>query len=147
MRQPWKKVSGSPAQWGRWQAENPPDHVVTLTYAKVPDHLQDVLKDFDRYIRWLEQAVGRKVGFFGAIERGERNARFHVHGGLRGTSQATLESVRLAWPHGFSSVDVFRPSSGGLEYIAKTLASGSGILLLRSETPTCRQPRRHRQNR
>lgn len=93
---------------------------------------QSAEKHFLRLVRRLEQRAQRKVGYFGAVERGELlTERAHIHAVVAGCEALSPDVIGEMWmEHGLSDISRYDGGQGGLAYLAKTLYQPSSSLLL-----------------
>lgn len=108
--------------WGRWLAERPWDHFVTLTFER-PVSEEGAKVMLHHWFRHLERRTRRGLSWFYSLERGVGGSP-HFHALLEGTRALSCEELKKSWLPGRADAQPFDPDMGGTRYVAKGLAAG-----------------------
>ncbi len=138
------KTSGSEvvkAAWGQWLMAFRWAHFATLTFrrkqseATVQSQLQrwqpgghgpsevTFEKQFQRWVRRLQQRAKQEVAWFYAIERGA-GGLLHLHALTAGTERVGARGLAAAWPLGYTRVVAYDGHLGAAHYVCKEIGAG-----------------------
>lgn len=110
------------------------DYCVHLTYANVPDSLDDakrMLKNYLDRLRRLYKKAGVELKYVHTTEYGRKSGRVHHHLVICGGVDRCL--VEDAWGHGYANADRLQMEDG-LEALTKYMTKGAATY--RSYTPS-----------
>lgn len=121
--------------WGEWLESLPWGHFVTLTF-KYDTSSDAAVREFNRWVRRLEQRAQGPLGYFRVIEEGIGGLH-HLHVLIGGTQSIGVSSVKASWPNGMSEVVVYKPHGGAARYVSKSLETGDYDLRLPTIWTAC----------
>ena len=107
------------AGWGAFLKTYLWDHFATLT---VRNHISQAAlrKQFGKWIRKLEEDLGRSVHWFMVLEC-SRFGQSHVHALTGGTQKARVSQMRSTWGLGATRIVCYDPLKDAAFYVSKSL--------------------------
>ena len=123
------------AAWGEWLESLPWNHFATLTF-KYDTSSDAAVREFNRWVRRLEQRAQGRLGYFRVIEAGSGRL-LYLHVLIGGTQGLGVSSVKASWQNGMSEVVVYKPHGGATRYVCKGLETGEYDLRLPRTWTAC----------
>ncbi|WP_310571407.1 hypothetical protein [Gemmatimonas sp.] len=113
----------------RWIAQRRWHTFATLTFETEVDE-PAAAKEFERYVRRLEQRSLGRVSYFAVAAKSPVFGRVHLHAVLGFTRQPPAIAYRKAWLAGLAKINCYEEERGGYQYIATHVTiPGAEILL------------------
>ena len=107
--------------WGDWLGQTQWHHFATLTFRYRASE-QSAVKQFMRWIRYLERRAQQRVDWFYAVERFASGA-YHLHTLVHGTSSLEASALRKAWQCGRADASRYDPQRGATYYVTKKIGA------------------------
>jgi hypothetical protein len=114
----------------RWIAERRWHTFATLTFETEVDE-PTAAKEFERYVRRLEQRSLGWVSYFAVAAKSPAFGRVHLHAVLGFRRQPSAIAYRTAWLAGLAKINRYDEGRGGHQYIASHVPIPEAEILLR----------------
>lgn len=114
----------------QWIAERDWDGFATLTFESEVDEIA-AAREFEKYVRRLEQRSGGSVSYFAVAAKSPVFARVHVHAVMGFKRLPPAIAVRKAWHAGLVKINRYEAGRGGNRYIASHVGIPEAEVLLR----------------
>jgi hypothetical protein len=118
------------AGYSAWMKDYEWSHKIDLTF-RYDAGLNTAEREFNAFVRRLEQHVRHAVYFFASIELGTAHGRAHIHAILSNTETVSAETIRSMWKVGRSEAAIYDSRRGAIRYAAKDLVRADASLLIR----------------